>query len=196
MKNKPNEKDEILRKTMVKKVNVVARMPVRTIYPALYGTYQGIMMSPANILKCLLYKAYVEEVLEDGSTLELNMQNYNTVNKPVVKKEPKLEYRNAATDPITFDQVVNKKINLPPSHFLNDIKTEVDGQAPTLVEDSKKETDFFQTVEAKYANAAPVREEMPKAEVEKTQFSSEFEKNSTKDDSETDSSDTTSTEKQ
>ena len=166
------------------------------MYPALYGTYQGIMMSPANILKCLLYKAYVEEVLEDGSTLELNMKNYNTVNKPVVKKEPKLEYRNPATAPITFDDVVTNKAHLPPSHFLNDIKTECDSQAPMLTEDAKKEMERFTAITDKFSTTPPVREELPEAEVKKTRFTSEFEKNSTKEENETDSSDTTSTEKQ
>ena len=40
---------EITRNTMVKKVNIIARLPVRTLYPPIHGTYEGINMSPANV---------------------------------------------------------------------------------------------------------------------------------------------------
>ena len=73
---------KIVRDTMVKKVNVIAMIPVRTTYPPIYGTYKGVAMTPANILKCLLHKAKVEEILSDGSILPLDFHNYNTLNNP------------------------------------------------------------------------------------------------------------------
>lgn len=72
--------------TMVKKVNVYAPIPIRTVCPPIHGRLEGVAMTPANILKCLIGRATVHEVLSDGSLLKLNTKNYNTENKPVVKK--------------------------------------------------------------------------------------------------------------
>lgn len=140
--------DDIIRQTMVKKVNVIAPIPVRTLYPPMYGTYEGIHMSPANILKCLIHKARVEEILEDGSTIELNMTNYNTVNKPAVIIEPKLENRRTAVDPPTMNDIKNKTTNLPTSHFLYDIKTENISEDPITPDDQKEIDDKMSSQEA------------------------------------------------
>lgn len=74
------------KRTMVKKVNVYAPIPIRTVTPPIHGRLNGVAMTPANILKCLIGRATVFEVLSDGSLLRLTQKNYNTVNKPVVKK--------------------------------------------------------------------------------------------------------------
>lgn len=180
---------EITRNTMVKKVNIIARLPVRTLYPPIHGTYEGINMSPANILKCLLHKAYVEEVLEDGSTLELNMQNYNTVNKPAVKKpEPKLENRKSAVlDPVpTMDQLRNKTANIPQSHFLYDIKKENDSEELMDSHEAAKNDKKAVEAEIKVSTTDPVRD-LPIAKAEEDTPRTEFEKNSGKEES--DSSD-------
>lgn len=135
---KPNQKsDEITRNTMVKKVNVIAQIPVRNVYPPIYGTYRGIMMSPANILKCLMHKAIVEEVLSDGSVVKLTTKNYNTINTPEVKVEPKLENRKSGvlnrredTRDITMKKLENHTAPLPESHYLYHIKEECKSEAP------------------------------------------------------------------
>ena len=115
---------EITRSTMVKKVNIIAQIPVRNVYPPIYGTYKGVPMSPANILKCLMHKAVVEEILEDGSTVRLNTKNYNTVNKPVETVEHKLEHRKSAVKEqrddvrsITMKKLETHTAPLPESHY-------------------------------------------------------------------------------
>lgn len=171
--------DDIIRQTMVKKVNIIARLPVRTIYPPIYGTYEGISMSPANILKCILHKAHVEEVLEDGSTIELTTENYNKVNRPMVKEkvvEPKLEYRRTAVDPPTMDQLKTKTANLPSNHFLYDIKTETDSEDLMNAEDAKALDMECAKKEAAVSTHEPKRD-LPIAEDESS-GGSEFEKNS------------------
>ena len=170
--------EDIIRQTMVKKVNIIASRPVRTMYPPIYGTYEGVSMSPANILKCLLHKAHVEEVLSDGSTVVLNMNNYNKVNEPaVVPPQPKLEYRRTAVDPPTMDQLKNKTANLPPSHFLYDIKTEVDSEAPMSSEEAAALDKDRVTKEVAISTHEPARE-LPVAESGDTKGGTEFEKNS------------------
>ena len=128
---------EITRSTMVKKVNIIAQIPVRNVYPPIYGTYKGVPMSPANILKCLMHKAVVEEILEDGSTVRLNTKNYNTVNKPVETVEHKLEHRKSAVKEqrddvrsITMKKLETHTAPLPESHYLYNIKDKCESTEP------------------------------------------------------------------
>ena len=176
--------DDIIRQTMVKKVNIIARLPVRTMYPPIYGTYEGISMSPANILKCILHKAYVEEVLEDGSTVELTIENYNKVNYPVAKEEVveqhKPEYRRTAVDPPTMDQLRSKTANLPSNHFLYDIKTENDLEDLMSAEDAKVLDKESVMKEAAVSTHEPKRN-LPIVK-DKSSGGSEFEKNSVEQD--------------
>ena len=61
---------------MNKIVNVRATVPVRTINPPIYGNVSKVEMSTGDILKCLCFRATVDEVLPDGSTVRLTMKNY------------------------------------------------------------------------------------------------------------------------
>lgn len=62
--------------TMTKRVNIQARTAVRNTNPPIYGTINDIIMSTGDILKCLVKKATVDEILPDGSTVRLNYKNY------------------------------------------------------------------------------------------------------------------------
>lgn len=73
-----------MKSTMVKKVNVHAPIPIRTVSPTLYGDYKGLMMSPANIMKCLIHRAAVTEVLSDGTLVKLDRSNYNKDNSDLM----------------------------------------------------------------------------------------------------------------
>lgn len=67
-----------------KRVNVTTVVAVRTTNPPICGTLKNIEMTTGDILKCLCKRAFVEEILPDGSTIRLNMKNYYTDNTPVV----------------------------------------------------------------------------------------------------------------
>lgn len=67
-----------------KRVNVTTVVAVRTTNPPICGTLKNIEMTTGDILKCLCKRAFVEEILSDGSTVRLNMKNYYTDNEPVV----------------------------------------------------------------------------------------------------------------
>lgn len=133
-KPKLDDTPDIAKQTMVKKVNIIAQIPIRTVYPTIYGTYKGIYMSPVNILKCLMFKAKITEILPDGSELPLNMYNYNTINNPEDKAVQKavLEYRRAAVDldrpidtrDLNMEMLENHTAPIPRGHYLYNIKTE------------------------------------------------------------------------
>ena len=84
--------------TAVKKVNITAPIPIRTVFPNIYGKVDGVMMTPSNILKCLIARATVYEVLSDGSLCKLNYNNYNKVNKPLIRStKPKEKVQKLVT---------------------------------------------------------------------------------------------------
>lgn len=68
---------------MIKTVNINARIPVKSVTPPIYGVVKNVKMSSGDILKCLIRRAIVDEVLDDGSTVRLTMKNYFTDNGPV-----------------------------------------------------------------------------------------------------------------
>ncbi len=65
---------------MTKRVNIRTYIPVRSFTPPIHGTYNNIIMSTGDILKCLCKRAIVDEILPDGSTVRLTMKNYYTDN--------------------------------------------------------------------------------------------------------------------
>ena len=86
---------------MEKLVNVYTRYVVRGLKGVpIRSTVRAIKLDTDDIRTCILAKAVVEEVLDDGSTLPLNFVNYNKDNnaqfrqpapapKPEKKAEPK-----------------------------------------------------------------------------------------------------------
>lgn len=66
--------------SMTKRVNIRTYIPVRSLTPPIHGTYNNIIMSTGDILKCLCKRAIVDEILPDGSTVRLTMKNYYTDN--------------------------------------------------------------------------------------------------------------------
>lgn len=80
---------DAVQRTMVKNVKIHAPIAIKTVVPTIYGDIEKTSMSPANIMKCLIGRATVWEILSDGSLLKLNSSNYNTVNRPSPKKEEK-----------------------------------------------------------------------------------------------------------
>ena len=101
---------QAVRRTMVKRVNVNAPIPIRTVTPYIYGRLENVSMSPSTILKCLIGRATVYEILSDGTLLKLNEKNYNTENKPAGKKVTKPGKVAAPKTAITSSDVKSKKI--------------------------------------------------------------------------------------
>lgn len=162
-----NETPEIVRNTMLKKVNIVAQIPIRTVYPPIYGTYSGIVMSPSTILKCLTHKAYVEEILPDGSTVKLTMKNYNSVNSPQPESENKAELENRKsavinrredTRDITMKKIQTHTAPIPESHYLYSIKDKCDSEEAISEEESVKLDNAFTEKQSEQSTNEPSRE--------------------------------------
>lgn len=65
---------------VTKRVNIDAKFPVRSISPVIHGVKKDTIMTSSDILKCLCRRARVEEILPNGTTVLLNMNNYYTDN--------------------------------------------------------------------------------------------------------------------
>ena len=128
---------QAVRRTMVKKVNVYAPIPIRTVTPTIYGKLEGVSMSPATILKCLIGRATVHEILSDGSLLKLTDKNYNTENRPAVNKVAKQGKIDKPKSAIAPDDTRVKKILLDDAIKLNDLGTIDIENKPNLIEDEE-----------------------------------------------------------
>ena len=83
---------------MVKLVNITSKVAIRTVTPKICGTHRNVLMSTGDILRCILMRAHVEEILSDGSTVILNLGNYNKDN---TKKSQNICIDNTVTTDIS-----------------------------------------------------------------------------------------------
>lgn len=67
-------------------VNIYPSGPIVTVNPPIRSTVKRVTKSVKEIRACLMARAMVEEVLADGSTVRLNMSNYDTFNDKCSKK--------------------------------------------------------------------------------------------------------------
>ena len=77
---------------MTKLVNIFPNGPITTINPPIRIRLSKVSMNIADIRKCLIAKAYVEEVLDGNKTIQLTFENYDKNNDGPqdVKEEPKM----------------------------------------------------------------------------------------------------------
>lgn len=71
----------------VKVVNINATIPIVNVTPQLYGYREGIKMTLSDILKCLMRRAIIHEVMPDGSTIRLTLKNFRDDNRALMKAE-------------------------------------------------------------------------------------------------------------
>lgn len=65
---------------MLKKVNVFPMVPIYSIKNPIVGTTFNVELSTGDILCCIYARAKVEEILPNGTTINLDLKNYNKVN--------------------------------------------------------------------------------------------------------------------
>ena len=78
---------------MTKLVNIYPNGPITTINPPIRTALTKFSMDVADIRKCLLANAYVEEILNGSKTIQLTFENYDKDNDPVIdapKTAPKM----------------------------------------------------------------------------------------------------------
>lgn len=67
---------------MNKKVNIYPKNPITTVNPTIRTTTLRVSKPVEDIRKCIIARAMVDEVLDDGTTLRLDLNNYDKDNNP------------------------------------------------------------------------------------------------------------------
>lgn len=104
---------------MTKLVNIYPNGPITTINPPIRIRLNRISMDITDIRKCLIAKAYVEEILDGNKTIPLTFENYDKDNDDAkdVKEEPKMvpvnhDNKDFKPEPKTETPDLNKVIKL------------------------------------------------------------------------------------
>ena len=130
-----------------KKVNIYALKRPVTLKIAIRGTVYGMTLPVEDIFKCICQKAKVEEILSDGSLVQLNFQNYNTDNENVVAKdtttvkvaEPVAATTVAATS--VADKTVSATVDKTADTTTSKTTAKVEDTVATTVADTAKAAD-------------------------------------------------------
>ena len=104
---------------MTKLVNIYPNGPITTINPPIRIRLNRISMDITDIRKCLIAKAYVEEILDGNKTIPLTFENYDKDNDDTkdAKEEPKMvpvnhDNKDFKPEPKTETPDLNKVIKL------------------------------------------------------------------------------------
>lgn len=104
---------------MTKLVNIYPNGPITTINPPIRIRLNRISMDTTDIRKCLIAKAYVEEILDGNKTIPLTFENYDKDNDDAkdTKEEPKMvpvnhDNKDFKPEPKTETPDLNKVIKL------------------------------------------------------------------------------------
>ena len=159
------------KRVLNKKCNVTTKGDVivtgsRRIVGSLKETY----LTVGEIIQCLQRKAFVEEILDDGSTIQLTIMNYDKDNNAnirakMAKEEPKADEANKAEVPVDIvKDVLENKVDTSNEVInpfgLEPVEIKAEEVAPVLEEEVTEEvvepvlTDAVESEEV-----APVLEE-------------------------------------
>lgn len=92
---------------MQKKVNIYPQRPITTINPPIRSTIKGVYMPIDIIRECIINRAIVEEVLDNGEVVNLDFTNFDKDNEtPVEFVAPKEAEPVALEEPIIEDETI------------------------------------------------------------------------------------------
>ena len=157
---------------MLKLVNIYPNGPITTINPPIRTALTKFSMDVADIRKCLLANAYVEEILNGSKTIQLTFENYDKDNDPVIdapKTAPKMV-------PVNHDVKVDDNIEPEEKTVTPEVNEDpkvedgsVEDSAPVedkTVEETTSEDESAEPVEEVPVEDAVVEETTEEAPVE------------------------------
>lgn len=116
---------------MKKMVNVYPVIPVLSIRTPIMTTALNCELSYGDILNCIYARAIVDEVLPNGDTVRLNLNNYNKCNVPQTEEPVKVEE--------VIEEVVEEEVVVEPvveEDEVEEIQEEVTEEEITIVEET------------------------------------------------------------
>ena len=152
---------------MIKRVNVKTNTEIRNIATPVYSSKQNITMNTKDIRTCLMKGAYVYEIFEDGSTLRLDLNNYNKENVSPNANAPKVVEPVVISNPaaeeipvISQEPVVVEEPAVVEEAPVEEVTEEVVTEEPAV-----EEAPVEETVSEEPAVVEEVTEEAPVEEV-------------------------------
>ena len=165
---------------MKKRVNVHAKIPVRTIRPAMFGDYKNIELDTNTIFTLMCARAQVVEILDNGTLLPLNIKNYDKDNNPKVvepakeeKKEKKVPHIKK-TEPKELEETQTVEVKEEVIEAINDNVAPVE---EIIVEEAQPTEVEEETVEPANDDAAPVEETVAENTVVNNQTQQQYHQN-------------------
>lgn len=158
----------------VKTVNINATIPIVNVTPPLYGYREGIKMTISDILKCLMRRAIIHEVMPDGTTIRLDLKNFRNDNRAAMK--PKKEEKVAEEEPKIEEvapQELSQNTEEQPVVFVTGMSLEGDvpvEDQPAVLTTSASTSDEEVVIEAQ--SSEPVKAEEATATVTTTKSTS------------------------
>lgn len=145
----------------VKTVNINATIPIVNVTPPLYGYREGIKMTISDILKCLMRRAIIHEVMPDGTTIRLDLKNFRDDNRAAMK--PKEEEKVVEEEPKTEEaapQELSQNTEEQSAVFVTG--TSLEGDVPvddhSAVTTSASTSDEEVVIEAEHSEPVKVEE--------------------------------------
>ena len=145
----------------VKTVNINATIPIVNVTPPLYGYREGIKMTISDILKCLMRRAIIHEVMPDGTTIRLDLKNFRDDNRAAMK--PKEEEKVVEEEPKTEEvasQELSQNTEEQPAVFVTGMSLE--GDVPVeqhaVLTTSASTSDEEVVIEAEHSEPVKVEE--------------------------------------
>lgn len=144
----------------VKTVNINATIPIVNVTPPLYGYREGIKMTISDILKCLMRRAIIHEVMPDGTTIRLDLKNFRDDNRAAMKVEKKVVEEEPKTEEVA-PQELSQNTEEQPAVFVTGMSLEgdvpVDDQ-PAVLTTSASTSDEEVVIEAEHSEPIKVEE--------------------------------------
>lgn len=167
----------------VKTVNINATIPIVNVTPPLYGYREGIKMTISDILKCLMRRAIIHEVMPDGTTIRLDLKNFRNDNRAAMKveKEEKTEEQPKVEKTEDASQELSQNTEGKPAVFVTGMSLEGDvpvEDQPAVLTTSASTSDEEVVIEAEHSE--PVKAEEAIATVTNTNTKSTSKKSSKK----------------
>lgn len=146
----------------VKTVNINATIPIVNVTPPLYGYREGIKMTISDILKCLMRRAIIHEVMPDGTTIRLDLKNFRDDNRAAMKVEKKEEI--VDEEPKTEEaapQELSQNTEEQPAVFVTGMSLEGDVSVedqPAVLTTTASTSDEEVVIEAEHSEPVKVEE--------------------------------------
>ena len=146
----------------VKVVNINATIPIVNVTPQLYGYREGIKMTLSDILKCLMRRAIIHEVMPDGSTIRLTLKNFRDDNRALMKAEKNEKKTEEQPKVEDTPQQLSQKQEDQPAVFVTGMGLEGDvpavNEQPAVLTTSASTSDEEVVIEAEQSEPVKVEE--------------------------------------